>query len=340
MKVVSGEAAPDRDEEAAQWCLDLADGELSYDRQQAFDHWHADPANAKAFQDAAEAWETVELLGSAPEIVRMRGEALDTYRRQTMKRWRTPIRPSAIVKGAVGVAAAIVLMVLGLSFWPDHDTYRTVVGQRQMATLEDGSRLSLDADSEVETLFGSKQRALVLNRGRARFDVAHNPLRPFTVAVGDKLVVATGTSFSVEVLGSQAHVTLFEGHVAILDNKGGSVPLGNDGVAADGRLLPGHELTMPLTSSGTATIVPVGIQSALAWQKGQVSFDDEPLPLAVERMNRYLAEPLVIGDVGAERTRVTGVYDSADTRGFIEGLRQLSHIRADRRDGKVVLTAE
>src|SRR3546814_17339617 len=43
------------------------------------------------------------------------------------------------------------------------------------------------------------------------------PLRPFSVAAAGKIVVATGTEFSVELLGRETRVILYEGHVAVLN---------------------------------------------------------------------------------------------------------------------------
>ena len=54
--------------------------------------------------------------------------------------------------------------------------------QNGRGSLEDGQRVFL----------------LRLESGRAAFDVAKDAQRPFSVAVGDRVVVATGTEFSVE----------------------------------------------------------------------------------------------------------------------------------------------
>ncbi|MGP7795575.1 FecR family protein [Sphingomonas sp. CLY1604] len=331
-------AASNRDEQAALWCLELSDGILSADQRNAFEQWYADAENAAAFQHAAAAWDTVEAIANTPEVVQMRSEALDTFRRVNLRRWRAP-QARLLLKwvGGLGTVAAVVAGMLAFVTMPEHDVFRTAVGERRVTMLEDGSRLSLDADSEVEAMLDGKQRALTLAQGRAKFDVAHNPLRPFTVTVGDTLVVATGTSFSVEKLGGEIHVILFEGRVAILDKAGVPVKTATGG-AADAELAPGHELTVPFAGGTAAHVASTGTRDALVWQQGQVSFDDAPLGLAVERMNRYLSEPLVVGDARAAQVRVTGVYDGTDAAGFLEALRQLNGVRAERRTGKVLLT--
>src|SRR3546814_3966246 len=78
------------------------------------------------------------------------------------------------------------------------DLYRTVLGERRVVTLADGSTVSLDAASEVRVAYSERARELALVRGQARFDVAHDPRRPFAVQARDQRVVATGTAFNVD----------------------------------------------------------------------------------------------------------------------------------------------
>src|SRR6202008_2663400 len=63
--------------------------------------------------------------------------------------------------------------------------------------------------------YSEHARTLELDHGRARFDVAHDVTRPFTVTAGSETVVAVGTSFNVERLGATVLVTLIQGHVVI-----------------------------------------------------------------------------------------------------------------------------
>ena len=346
MSPAENDAVPDRDEEAALWCLDIADG-LSAEQQAAFDRWYADPENEAAFQRAAGAWETVELIGGTPEIVQLRSDALDAYRRGTLDRGASddvPRRASAGLRylamlGALTALAAALVLMVGWSNRTAVGDYRTAVGERRVAMLDDGSRLSLDADSAVETRFGAQRRSIELTRGRARFDVAHDPLRPFTVAVGDKMVVATGTAFSVERLGEDARIVLFEGHVAVLEKNGRRVPLAKGGGDAEAALRPGNALMLPAGGNGAATLAR-DTDGDAGWRRGQVAFDDLPLPLAVERMNRYLREPLVVGDGAAAQVRVSGSFDGDAPAGFLDALRQLDGVRAERRAGKVILTRD
>ena len=203
------------DEQAAEWCLLLADEDLSVDDQRAFDAWILEPAHARAFDEAVRVWSWAGETAETPELIRIRASALDSYRRAHRHRWAH--RTIGRWQWAAGAFAAALLLVLSVVLLSDPvQGYATGIGERRVVALADGSHLSLDADTEVQVRMERHRRVLTLVRGRAKFDVAKDPLRPFSVAAGDRLVIATGTSFSVELLAQQVHVVLYEGRVAVL----------------------------------------------------------------------------------------------------------------------------
>src|SRR3546814_19826741 len=70
--------------------------------------------------------------------------------------------------------------------------YATAIGQQHDVALEDGSRVRLDTNSALVVRYSRKHRDVVLERGRAQFDVAHETQRPFTVHEGPRTVRAAG----------------------------------------------------------------------------------------------------------------------------------------------------
>ncbi len=335
MKAVQNDNQPDRHEEAALWCISLAEGELPPGEREAFDRWMQDDRNAAAFQAVVRTWETADSAAHLPEAIGMRSAALESYRTVHRRRWAR--RPATRFGGARswwagGIAAALLLAVatpfmLGDSARP----YRTEVGERRVALLDDRSRLSLDADSLVEVDMTDKQRELTLVRGRARFDVAKDPLRPFTVVVGDKMVVATGTSFSVEMIGKELRVLLYHGRVSVLDR----------GDPAHARkelqMEPGQEMIAPIGARAKPTLVSFDPERSASWETGQLSFGDEPLALAAARMNRYSDRKLVLGDAKVAGVRVNGVFTAGDTAAFVEGVTRMNPVRAEYAAGQITL---
>jgi transmembrane sensor len=319
----------ERSEQAALWAVRLADGESSSEPYDAFEAWlDADPENGKAFREILGTWDAVETYSASAEVVALREAALASARRTLGRTARPALRwvPLGLV-----AAAVLVISAIGLASWAwlTPRVYETGVGERRVVALSDGSKLSLDADTVVKVSYSRADRKLWLERGRARFEVAHNPLRPFSVTAADEVVVATGTAFSVELVQRQVRVVLYEGRVMLLDRDGvgqrRTVSMGPRIVPADQLLAPGRELILPATASVQlasipAVVTPLDPVRSLSWEAGQLVFEDESLGAVVERMNRYTDRPLKVGDARAAAVRVSGVFRAGDSDALVQGL--------------------
>ncbi len=327
-------------EQAALWCMRLADDDLSSIEQTELQAWFdADPSHRALLDDAVTAWRAVEEQAASPGMIALRREALEDLRRAQHGRWARPGRRAALW---AGLAACLVVAVAAGAAWKASlpDVYRTTEGERRIVELADGSRASLDSATVLKVKYANGRRRLWLDSGRAKFSVAKDPLRPFSVAAGDKLVVATGTVFSVERLTGQMRVVLYEGHVAVLDDKTGRAdkaePVRIDGAPADRLLTPDHELVTSTKTSATVVsqLDPV---RAKAWENGQLVFENEPMDLAVERVNRYARDKLKIGDPGVAQLRISGVFTSGDTGAFVDGVTAVLPVHAVATNGVTVL---
>ncbi|MBY8824152.1 FecR family protein [Sphingomonas colocasiae] len=326
-------------DEAGLWCFRIAEADLDEVETAQFESWMAaSPDHRAAFDRAVFVWRSLDGSQTTPALLDIRLKALEALRGPEVKRagrirnWRLP--------GAVAAAVVVALLATFLAVRDRATIYETGIGERRQIVLADGSRLSLDAATRVEVDYTDDRRALTLLAGRAKFDVAKNPLRPFSVAAGDKMVVAIGTSFSVERLRSQVDVVLYEGQVAVMKPAPGTsprpVPL-DARIPVDQALRPGQEMTLP---DGDHPVHVAGVDEprALSWESGQLSFVDEPLGEVVERMNRYSQTRLVVGDAETAGLLVSGVFDATDTSSFLEGLAGVFSVRSRTQDGKVVLT--
>jgi transmembrane sensor len=173
--------------------------------------------------------------------------------------------------------------------------------------------------------------------------VAKNALRPFSVSAADKVVVATGTEFSVELLSRQVHVILYQGRVEVLAGHSdqlqpmrmvsqGSGP-GTGKLVDVATLLPGRELIVPVSGTN-AEVKDIDTARSLLWESGQLTFNDEPLASAVERVNRYTETPLAIGDSAAGSVRISGTFSAGDTASFVEGVTGVFPVRLEDIDGR------
>jgi transmembrane sensor len=315
-----------RAQHAAEWAVRLREDATVRERQEEFAAWlAADPRNSEALEEVIDAWRTIDQYATSAQIVAMREAALAEGRRALGRRQRFSWRQL----GSVAAALLLAVVAFGLWRWLTPQTYQTGVGERRVVVLSDGSRISLDAATTVQVAYSRDRRQLWLERGRAKFDVAKNPLRPFSVSAADKMVVAVGTSFSVERIDDQVRVVLYEGHVVVLEAPGGAAPyqldVGPKNTPAGNLLTAGKELILPVEKLQQmrfepSSVEPVDVDRSLSWESGLLVFDDEPLAIAIARMNRYATTPLIIGDPSIAHLRISGVFRAGDTHAFIEGL--------------------
>lgn len=330
-----------REEEAANWCMRLAEGDLSIEEQQRFDSWIASGFNQRSFEDALAIWNGVDAAAEQAEFIRIRTAALEDFRKANRRRWSGKMfsrkrRPFMAAAACLLLALASLPLLQGRA-----DVYQTDVGERRIATLDDGSRISLDAATRVDVALEEKQRALTLVSGRAKFDVAHDPLRPFSVTVGDKIVVATGTSFSVELVEGEVRVVLYEGHVEVLTAKDQGSPhpvkLRGSGVSVSEALKPGTELITSV-SAPLAHVVQTDIPKISSWEAGQLTFDNEPLATAVARVNRYAPRKVMLANPSVAEIRISGVFTAGDTDSFLEAVTAFAPVGVERGGGQITLS--
>jgi transmembrane sensor len=308
-------AAERRLEEAAAWQMRLAEAGVRSTPQ--FESWLRETGNQDAWREISAAWNYFDAVADAPELDAVRHAAWEDA-----KRGAAPEEPKRRIPAwATLAAAALVIGVTSLTgyWWTSHpDDYRTAIGERRVVTLADGSRLSLDANSEVTVRYRAHARALHLLKGQARFDVAHDKSRPFSVVAGNQKVIATGTAFNIDMAGSKILVTLIEGHVVVQDEYSTLLhPL---------ELRAGQQMTARPASK--PKIAQVNLQRVTAWTVGHVMFDDEPLSSVVERINRYGGTQIVIADPQVGAMKISGVFNTGDVPGFVEIVTHYLPVRA------------
>lgn len=336
-----------RHERAAEWCMRLAERHLNAEEQAAFDHWaSADPRNARAFEEALAVWSSIDAISGAPELIGYRAEAVEALRQVNARRWSRGMPLGW--RWPLVVAACLAFVVLAALFYIDrHSThYETDIGERRVILLTDGSRLTLDAASHVDVRLTKEKRSIELLAGRAKFDVAHDPLRPFSVRTNNHVTVATGTTFSVELLPNEVRVVLYEGEVEIINQPDKSAPPRNlrtpDAEAASAppppalTLQPGKEF-IASTVSKASRVIEADMMRSQSWESGLLIFEGEPLALAAERMNRYAKERIVIQDRHAASYGVSGVFEAGNSEAFVEGVTTLYPIQVTRKSGQLVL---
>lgn len=308
--------------EAGDWhaLLNDADPRIETEDLEAFSAWRADPKNRAEYERIDDISRSVEALKNDPDIRLATAEALarGPERRRYTSRLGGP-RAARLV-GALVAASLIASVASG--YLVLRPTYATGVGQTFTARLSDGSRITLDTDSQVRVRFTAGERRIDLLRGQALFEVAHNAQRPFIVAAGDTRVRATGTRFQVRKIDGDVRVTLTQGSVEVVDT---------DTRSKTWRLRPGQALALKPTTIATATPSPVDIQTATSWTSGKLTFQGVPLSEAVVELNRYSQDKIVLGEGAPQATRITGVFVAGEKDDFIAAVSSLYGLSSERR---------
>ena len=292
------------DAEAAAWLARLYGDE---DVRPALDAWLAEsPAHAAAFARANEVWAIL------PRAART-GE-------ETAHVGRAP-RRTRLYGVAAGIAASLLLGLVGL-WWSlgSAGDYATRPGEQKVATLEDGSRLALNTDTRVGVRFDDGRRQIMLEKGEAMFEVAHDADRPFIVVAGETRVQAIGTVFIVRRTADDVIVTLIKGEVAVSHDQPPTAR------ASRGTLVlrPGEKLTEP--ADGPARIEPESVEVATAGRRGQTVFQETPRGEAVPDLDRYGGPVIMVDDPRVAALPISGVFatnaaDFAEAAATVHGLR-------------------
>jgi transmembrane sensor len=309
--------------EAAMWRVHLTEIEATTTLE--FEIWHGDSLNAAAWTRLNHVWTYLGDQAHEPQLIAVRQAALGHAKQITAHRnapvWRRMLTPLAAVLllGLVGV---------GGYFWSQRpDDYKTVQGERRIIMLADGSKISLDANSEVTVRYSKTARQLHLLQGQARFDVAHDVERPFSVVAGNQKVIATGTAFNIDMVNQKILVTLIEGHVVVVDeDRHVAMPIFKPRWPSQVELSAGQQLAA--IPAVPPAIEPANIQRVTAWTNGQIVFDNEELSSVVARVNRYTSTRVVISDPKVATMRISGVLNAGDLGGFVDIVTQYLPVRA------------
>lgn len=192
----------------------------------------------------------------------------------------------------------------------------TNVGQLKSFRLTDGSFLTLDADSRVSAALNTHARTLRLERGRARFSVAHDG-RPFIVAAGAGAVIARGTLFDVALRErGELTVKLLQGSVEVLTRRASR----DDAPVSKRQMLTaGQQLTVSARTSAS----PIGRLIDDGWMRSPIDFDHARLADVVAQANYNAVRPIRIDGAGVGDLKISGTFRISDTSELAERLASL-----------------
>jgi transmembrane sensor len=238
---------------------------------------------------------------------------------------------------SMALAASVLLATLFAAAWyllPHGPGYHTDVGGLEAVPISDGSRVTLNTDSQIRVAVTATERRVNLEQGEAFFEVAKDPARPFIVAAGNQRVIAVGTQFSVRRDETGIRVVVIEGRVRVepgsntatripsAEVDAGSVARsGGDGVLIQKKPLP-------------------EVEAYLSWRSGFLVFHETPLADAVAEFNRYNGQKIVLEDPQLAAMHIDGNFRSTNVDAFVRLLEGGFPVTIERNGDQILVRAK
>ena len=321
---------PDRspiEEEAARWVVRHDKGALTTEERAQFEAWKlASPLHADAFARLSGHWNDLDVLAALSDTPR-----------------ETPVYRRPSVLAGLGIAAAVAFAVLvgasqmfqpasapvQIAQTPGLDLYTTRVGDQEKITLSDGSIVTLNTASRIETRINGQERSVRLLEGEAFFEVAHDPSRPFRVYAGDGMTVAVGTAFSVRLKKDAVEVVVSEGKVAYSRVTDIPAPEPVAYVAAGE--------TANFSENVVIEKVDVAeVDRKLSWREGKLVFAGDRLASVVADISRYTDIQFDFASSDLADMRVGGVFHVGEVDEMLDAIETNFGLRVERTGNNVV----
>ena len=282
----------------------------------------------QALHEAQQVWADADQLAELAVPIAHRGRrALRAWLHRVVQQL-TPQTPA----GTASTAACALLSVVALGWYlsiagiAGNGEYRTSIGQQRLLVLEDNSSIQLDTNSQLRIAYSEGSRQIILQQGKAYFDVAKNPDRPFQVYAAGGMVQAVGTAFTVAVDNQDIEVTVDEGRVNLARV---------ESAQPTAVFLSVDSSQSAVFNSSQQTLIQLAdneLSQELAWRRGLLIFAGEPLSTVVQEVSRYTPTTIEISDPELRQLLIGGRFRTGELEALFDVLETGFGVRISYRD--------
>jgi len=366
-------------EEAGAWIVKMDQGELSPEQTAELQQWIAkSDFHRNYLHQLAHNWDSMGILQELAALFPIQPTAvmpatqpvmpakagISNPQPPTPKTWLQNLIAQLKQPKAWAPTLATFALVAILINTQQLNHFETDIGQQASYQLSDGTRITLNTNSELKVDYSQDRRRIYLLRGEAHFDVAKNPQRPFMVYAGEGMVWAVGTAFNVRYLNAGNHagnlpdslvgtlvgtsidVTVTEGTVKIFadiePDKNTSLDV-NDAQSSptdhEQLVHAGKSVQYSKVINATQTTPAQVLEQKLAWQHGALIFKGETLEQAIKEIARYTDKQLIITDPSIKNIRVGGHYKTDNIDSLLASLSETLEIKLEQKGSQLHLSA-
>ena len=321
----------DIDAEAARWVIRF-DGRIpTTAEQRALEEWlDQDVRHVGAYARARAIYLQFDQMRISTAPARQDIQSSPTVPKLTRRRMLLWATGGSLAAGLAG------LTLLGRHSVQE---YSTRIGEMRREPLPDGSTVTLNTGTTLAVTYTEKLRAVTLLRGEVLVEAAPDAARLFTLDALSAHITTVSAAFAVRMLSH-------EGLQVMVQN--GQVQVFEPSSPASAITLPANTLALPRTARGAGNaITPLvaqrinaaEVERRLAWQRGQLSFEDVTLEYALQEFARYGTVRVVMDDPSIASLKVVGLYSASDPVGFARAVAVSLGLRLDVQGGVAHLKA-
>lgn len=304
--------------EAARWHARMLAEDCSHGDREALDAWRNHSLHhAEAYARITDVLSAVESAQADPRLQLLADRAFEDSK--ASRKDRAVARWPAAIAASLAVLAVTLVSLIGTREAVAPQFY-DAGQQRSVVALDDGSRAVLDVGTRIAVRMTDRARRIELLAGRAFFDVAHDPQRPFSVEANESRTTALGTRFQVELSHQRVYVVLEEGSIEVESIDAGPT------VAWSERLMPGEQISIDWASGSRSKRI-VDSDVATSWTLNRHVFRDTRLDEAVAEINRYSTKKVRLGDPSLADLHLAGSFIAGDSEQIISAVASVLPVR-------------
>lgn len=199
---------------------------------------------------------------------------------------------------------------------------QNTVGQIVTKTLDDGSKIILSANSNMEIVYYRRQRHVHLKKGEAVFEVIKDPDRPFVVETDTTKVTVLGTRFAVNRLENLVRVSVDHGSVKVepkfVSNTERLPESNNARVITNGQVVEVYPNHVPVLVNRPAS-------DAFSFLNGRLVFDKADANEIAYTVSRYRHKP--VAALGKQARNISADINIQDINEFLQGLPNIAPVK-------------
>jgi len=290
--------------EAVDWFLQFQETTMDEPERESFSEWLLrSPAHVEEYLQVSSSWHLAnagtegapeaDVLVSVAKAHHANDNVVPLPSRSARSAPAASFEPShghSRVTWRMALAASLVSGALWVTYlsWHSPMILETAVGEQSRFKLQDGSILSLNTNSKARVTWSAGERHIDLDRGEARFAVARDPSRPFTVTTTTASVRVVGTVFNIRAEPRTTQVAVLEGQVEVTVASAGGDSADETSASTSEEANTPHSPTIErvrLSAGERAAVTRRGIQtnegplieSVAAWTQRRLVFREQPL---------------------------------------------------------------